>query len=111
MGSAHKEAAPIGGGLPEIKPSLGNNTPEVSPDLREMGIEVNQEHPSLTFEHKEAGIDHAGVSIPVQTAPTGTVNIMTPTEIAENLRGDDTDSKTGLARLLTKIRKIAGLSE
>ncbi len=102
LGSVNKEAP----NLPEfVRPAGTELSPNPSPEEKKSGVEVKNDNPNLTFEHKGL-IDHAGASTPIQTALTGKLNIMTQEEIAANIQsGDDTDSKKALAKLLDKVKK------
>jgi len=109
-GSINKEAGPVSAADAEfIKPT--DTEPQLSPELKESGIEVKNDKPNLTFEHKELGLDHAGSNITVSTQPTAPIKLpMSEKEIADKLKtGQDDDSGKWLAGLIQKIMKAIGL--
>ncbi len=73
-----KESEPIAIVAPEgtaeyIKPS--ESAPEIPKEVAEAGVEVVSEMPQLMPVHKEIGIKLAKESVPVQTQPTGAVQL------------------------------------
>ncbi len=118
--AAVQPSVPVGSVNKEVGPNLSEFVrpagPEISPNLsqeeRESGVEVKSDKPSLTFEHKELGLDHAGPDVTVSTQPSGSIKFpMSEEEVKAQLekKGQDGDSKTGLAKLIAKVIKVLGL--
>lgn len=88
-----------------VKPS--EVEPEIHPEVEQAGIEKVSELPEMKEEHKEAGIGLAKEAIPVQTKPTGVVQLpMTEKEADRQIKSTgDTDSPHWLAVLIKKLWK------
>lgn len=111
QGSLNKEKSPIGTNLSEfIKPAGPEISPNPSAEEEKSGVEVKSDRPSLTSEHRELGMDHAGSNITVLTQPSGSIQLpMSDEEIEKLLRtGQDDDSRKGLAKLVDKVGKALG---
>lgn len=102
VGSVAKEHGPIGVSVeskPEeyIVPSGAEVEPVVSPELAEHGVEVvaNREHPVLSDDHRQIGIQHAKESVPVTTHPQGSIQLPMTEEDADRrfrtTKVDDSD--------------------
>ncbi|MFH1832893.1 MAG: hypothetical protein ABH816_01850 [Candidatus Levyibacteriota bacterium] len=88
-----------------VKPSQAE--PEIQPEVEEAGVEKVSELPRITEEHKQVGIEHAKESTPVQTKPSGTIQLpMTEKEADSQIKSTkNTDSPHWLAVLIKKIFK------
>ena len=109
VGSPNKETGPVGESISEfVKPS--ETEPQISQELKDIGIEEEKDAPDLTFEHKKAGIDHAGPYTPFPNQSSGKVKLpMSEAEIENQLKtGQDDDSGKWLAGLIQKIIKAMG---
>lgn len=105
-GAANKEIGPVSV-VSEIRPS----GPEVRHDIKGLenaGVEENNDRPVLTEEHRQAGVDHAGPSVPVPSGPTGQVTLPLTREeaVARVKNSRPTDSIWGLAKLVLKGFKV-----
>lgn len=111
-----KEHAPAEGTVGEyMRPSH----PEVhiSPEVTEAGVEhaPNHEQPHLSLQDNRAGIEHAKEATPIQTHPTGAVQIpgatMTEAQAQKVVKtGKPTQAKTWYAVLLLKLTKMINVS-
>lgn len=110
QGPLGKEKAPLGTNLSEfIAPAGPEINPNLPPGVSEH-VEIKSDRPDLTSEHKELGIDYAGPHVPVSTSSSSNPSsLMTEEEIKKFKTGDATDSKTGLAIILDKLKKMIGL--
>lgn len=93
---ANKEMAPIG--IPEIGAAGIEAKPAISQESAELGVKEVQDRPDLT---QVVNMHHAGPSVPVQTIPTGLVQIPQTTDI--------NSSGTWLNVLLEKGQKLGKL--
>lgn len=108
QGSLNKEKPPIGTSLSEfVKPAGPEISPNPSAEEKESGVEIKSDRPSLTSEHRELGMDHAGSNITVLTQPSDSIKLpMSDEEIEQLLKtGENDDSSTGLAKLVDKVGK------
>lgn len=108
----HKEAEPIAthSQAPDefIQPSE-NIEPAITPEVAEAGVEVVSERPPLPDAAQKLGVTHAKESTPVQTQPTGQVQLpMTKQQAHQTLKLHKkvTDSIVWLAFLILRQFKI-----
>lgn len=114
VGLPNKEAeptrtSPLSELLTPAGPEVKHN---ISRELVELGVRETGNNPNLTQEHREAGINHAGESVPPQTAPTGLIKLPLTEEeaLAEIKSRKPADSGWGFAALVLKVLKAAGLA-
>ena len=101
-GSMLKEQAPMEQNLSEfVRPAGPEAVPSLPQEVSESGVEVNRDHPDLTFEHKQIGLEHSGATAPVPSVPTGLVQISQEKDI--------NSSGTWLNALIEKVEKIMRL--
>ena len=109
-GTVHKEQGPvvsISQTSEFIKPS--ESEPQISQELKEIGVESVSHIPTLTEEHRQAGIYHAKESVPVPTEPTGSVQLPMSQAQAQSvlkLHKKVSDSIVWLAALILKQFKM-----
>lgn len=111
QGSLNKEQSPIRADLSEfVKPAGPETSPSPSAEEKEAGVEVKSDRPDLTFKHKDLGVEHAGASVPVSTAPIKVIQYpMSEEEVGSKLKtGQNDDSGKGLAKLIQKVIKAMG---
>ena len=86
---------------------------KIDKELVDIGVEAKSDTIHLTPEHTQAGLGHAGASIPVPTSPSGIVNMQqTPEELKKNIkRTKPTDSLRGLLLEIWKNIQRIGLKE
>lgn len=95
------EAAPVSD---YITPS--EKAPIIEKEVLEAGVKEVGQAPKLTEEHFRTGLKHAGESTPVQTEPTGTVNLpMTQSEAEDHAKGSTDDAATWLANFILRFLK------
>lgn len=109
VGSTSKETEPVSAPVSEYV-KLSERQPEIDQELADLGVKEVSDKPNLTSEHKELGVDHAGLHVPVATSPSGKITMpMSEEEVAEKLKtGQDDDSGKWLAGLIQKIIKVLG---
>lgn len=106
-GSMQKEQGPVRPGLTDfMKPAGTEVKHEISDDQKEVGVEEKTDNLNLTDQHKEIGMNHAGATIPVSTAPMQPIQYpMSETEMLEKLKaGNSDDSGKWLTTLIKKIK-------
>lgn len=115
VGSPNKELGPISEDttqLNELSPSGAEVNHKISQELKNIGVQETEDRPDLTEDHKQAGINHAGASIPPQTAPTGLIELpLTREEAFAEVKGKKpNDSGWGLGKLVLKVLKVMGIA-
>ena len=105
VATAHKESEPISVVSPEapveyIKPSEVVE-PEIHQEVAEAGVEAVSETPHVTQQHQAIGITPAKESVPVQTQPTGVVQLPQTQQEAMHLLKKERDPKNSWPWLLT----------
>ncbi|MFH1186599.1 MAG: hypothetical protein V1697_00305 [Candidatus Levyibacteriota bacterium] len=81
----HKETEPIAASEPLVLSS--EKEPELHPEVKTAGVEIVSEAPKLTKEDAEAGITYAKEATPVETEPSGKVQLpMTEQKAEETLK-------------------------
>lgn len=110
-GSVNKEMGPIGSAasqFSEVKLSGVEVIHTIDEELSKIGVKETQDLPELTDDHKQAGVQY---SVPAPTISKGSIKYpMSDEEIADQLKkGNDGDSKKGLAKLIGKVMKVLGL--
>lgn len=108
VGLPNKEIAGVAAPVSELITRSGSEAiPNIPPEAS-AHIEVINDNPSLTPEHKELGVDHAGPHVPVSTSPSGKVTLpMSEEDMAKLEAGQDDDSGKGLLILIKKTIKRA----
>lgn len=112
VGSVYKEHGPVGTSLSEsMKPS--EPSPQVSEELKEIGVKANNHAIHLTPEHTEAGLQHAGASVPVSTTSSSMVNVpQTQKQVKVDIKKTrPTDSLRGLLLEILKNIQRMGFGE
>lgn len=110
VGTVQKEQAPPVGmqETPYIQPSEAE--PVLSKEVSEAGVEPVSEMPKLTIEDKRAGLEPAKEAVPVQTEPTGVIQLPMTAQQARSIlkvHKKVTDSFRWLALLILRQIKIA----
>jgi hypothetical protein len=78
--------------------------PQISEEVKEAGVEIRAEFPTLSDEHISAGINPALENTPVKTEPSDNISLpMTKEEAKSNAKGNISDSKTWLSRLVFRL--------
>ena len=103
VGSLVKEHGPIS--ADGLRPSAPE--PEVHPELEQIGVRSVPEFPEVKPEHQKVGISPAKESVPVQTTPSGHVQIpMTEEEARQELKHENpTNSNWGRLAVIVKFFK------
>lgn len=104
-GSLVKEHGPIATG--DVQPS--GIEPEIHRELEQIGVKSVPEFPEVKPEHQRIGISPAKESVPVQTVPSGHVQIpMTEEEARQTLKEEKPENALKwLAALIVKHFKQA----
>ncbi|MBI2033166.1 MAG: hypothetical protein HYT10_01745 [Candidatus Levybacteria bacterium] len=106
VGGFNKEQAPI------VYPfetgeviTASEKEPVLHPEIQEAGVEVsrNPEIPDLTIHDKNAGIKHSGDILPVNTAPTGAVQLPMTEEEANSVLKKGKNPKKSLTWLAIAV--------
>lgn len=108
VGSIHKEQGPVREFVEKSDVEL-----KIDKELEEIGVEAKTEDIKLTSEHTQAGLQHAGSSVPVSTVPSGKVALpQTQKRVKKDIeKTKPTDSLRGLLlEILKNIQKI-GIGE
>lgn len=99
----HKEAEPVAistqASAEFLKPS--EVAPEISKEVAEAGVEAVSETPPVTPLHKQMGIEPAKESVPVQTQPSGAVQLPQSQEEAATLLKKNSDVRNSRTWWLT----------
>lgn len=82
---------------------------KIDKELEDIGVEAKSDDIRLTTEHTQAGLQHAGASVPASTMPSSKVVLpQTPEKIKTNIKKTKpTDSLRGLLlEILKNIQRI-----
>ena len=75
---------------------------KIDKELKDIGVEAKNDDIHLTSEASQAGLEHAGASVPVSTSPSGSVVLpQTPKQVKTNIK--QTKPKDSLRGLLLEI--------
>lgn len=100
-GGANKEVGRVVAPVSEFVTRSGAEAiPNIPPEVS-AHIEVKNDNPTLTEEHKQIGVEYAGPSVQPPTEPSGLVQIPQTTDI--------NNSDTWLNALTEKIQKVMKL--
>lgn len=108
VGSVHKEQGPAQTFVERSDVEL-----KIDKELEDIGVEAKTDNVNLTAEHTQAGLEHAGASVPVTTVPSGNVQLpQTPLQIKTDIKKTKpTDSLRGLLLEILKNIQRVGLKE
>ena len=80
--------------------------PVIEQEVAEAGVREVVQAPQLTEEHFKTGIKHAAETTPVQTQPTGTINLpISQFEAQGMVKGSTEDGQTWLASFVLRFIK------
>jgi hypothetical protein len=78
--------------------------PEIPKEVSEAGVEEIPQAPELDKQAFKAGVQHFGPTTPVSTEPSQAIKLpMTEEEAKNNAKGNTSDSRTWLSRLVSRL--------
>src|SRR3989344_8344514 len=104
VGVPNKEQEPLRGVVEKSDVEL-----KIDKELEDIGVEAKNDNINLTTEQTQAGLQHAGSSVPVTTSPSGNVQVQqTPMQVKKDIKKTKpTDSLRGLLlEILKNIQRI-----
>lgn len=108
VGLPNKEIAGVASPVSEFVTRSGAEAIPNIPREASAHIEVINDNPNLTPEHRELGVDHAGPNVLVPTSPSEKITLpMSEEDMAKLEAGQDDDSGKGLLILIKKTIKRA----
>jgi hypothetical protein len=95
------EAAPVGDYI-----VASETAPKIEKEVLEAGVKEVGQALKLTEEHFRTGLKHAAESTPVQTEPTGAVQLpMSQSQAQQQAKGSPDDAATWLANFILRLFK------